>query len=378
MAQPIYNNNNVYILGAGFSADARVPVVQHFLTKMRDSVDWLQSAQPRNASQRLKHTEDVFRFRQEASAAAYRVNINVEDIEQLFSLASATEASAFDDSIIESIASTIDYSVKTATQDHLDLLIPRDSLPAFPRSEITGPAEEERVASRVPRYDLYTGSLLGLRSPSSINTRKPSENVFITFNYDTVLEESIWNLNLKVNYGLKRAGYEDFTLFDASDGVPVLKLHGSVNWTQPGTSGQQLKVFRDYDSSLPSNLGHILLPPTWQKTFHGPLQSIWDQAVSAISQATRIIIIGFSIPETDIHFKYLLSAGLQKNISLRKILFVNPLRENEFRPRLNKIFHQPFIHSDNLQHFSINVESFVTDLNCMLTIGRGYDPTTLK
>jgi len=35
------------------------------------------------------------------------------------------------------------------------------------------------------------------------------------------------------------------------------------------------------------------------------------------------VIIGFSIPPTDIHFKYLLAAGLQENISLRKIYCVN-------------------------------------------------------
>ena len=58
------------------------------------------------------------------------------------------------------------------------------------------------------------------------------------------------------------------------------------------------------------------------------------------------------MPPTDTHFKYLLIAGLQNNISLRKLLFVNPgldvkkypdeskrLRENLFsilRPELEE------------------------------------------
>ena len=34
-------------------------------------------------------------------------------------------------------------------------------------------------------------------------------------------------------------------------------------------------------------------------------------------------MIGYSIPPTDQHFKYLLAAGLQGNISLRDVVFVN-------------------------------------------------------
>jgi len=51
--------------------------------------------------------------------------------------------------------------------------------------------------------------------------------------------------------------------------------------------------------------------------------------VEALTNATRIVIIGFSIPPTDIHFKYLLAAGLQENISLRKIYCFNPEPEVE-------------------------------------------------
>jgi len=49
--------------------------------------------------------------------------------------------------------------------------------------------------------------------------------------------------------------------------------------------------------------------------------------MSQISRATRLIVMGFSMPPTDLHFKYLLAAGLRENISLREILFVNPSKE---------------------------------------------------
>lgn len=46
--------------------------------------------------------------------------------------------------------------------------------------------------------------------------------------------------------------------------------------------------------------------------------------MGAIASATRIIVLGYSMPTIDQHFKYLLAAGLQRNISLRNIFFVNP------------------------------------------------------
>jgi hypothetical protein len=38
---PRAGNSNVYLLGAGFSADAGLPTIADFLNQMRDSTDWL-------------------------------------------------------------------------------------------------------------------------------------------------------------------------------------------------------------------------------------------------------------------------------------------------------------------------------------------------
>ena len=47
-----YNDNNVYILGAGFSAEAGLPVISSFLARMRDAVDWLDK---NGTSLRVRH-----------------------------------------------------------------------------------------------------------------------------------------------------------------------------------------------------------------------------------------------------------------------------------------------------------------------------------
>ena len=70
----------------------------------------------------------------------------------------------------------------------------------------------------------------------------------------------------------------------------------------------------------------IFVPPTWHKGWDlaHPVSAVWDAAREALRTARRIIIIGYSVPATDLHFKYLLAAGFQENAWLSKVFFVNP------------------------------------------------------
>ncbi|MDR8391961.1 hypothetical protein NC796_12455 [Aliifodinibius sp. S!AR15-10] len=101
----LHNDHNVFILGAGFSAPAGLPVISNFLIKMRDA---REDCVDKGKTDEVRHIDEVMKFRLQASSASYRININPEDIEQLFSLASASnsETSA---SIRRAICSTIDY-----------------------------------------------------------------------------------------------------------------------------------------------------------------------------------------------------------------------------------------------------------------------------
>src|SRR5437899_10255807 len=83
---PRAGNSNVYLLGAGFSADAGLPTIAEFLNQMRDSTDWL-GQQGREAE--LTAVDAVLEFRHNAAAAGYRVNVDLDNIEDLFSLAAA-------------------------------------------------------------------------------------------------------------------------------------------------------------------------------------------------------------------------------------------------------------------------------------------------
>ena len=69
----------------------------------------------------------------------------------------------------------------------------------------------------------------------------------------------------------------------------------------------------------------FIVPPTWNKTGYGNrLTPVWTAAYQEIKEAARVIIIGYSLPETDSFFKYLLALGLSENDSLQQIIVVNP------------------------------------------------------
>src|SRR4030095_15040462 len=110
MANNPTTNHNVYVLGAGFSVDGGIPIVSDFLERMADSVDWLDE---QNRTREADAIRKVFEFRLRAAGAAYRALIDVENIEELFSLASACEGEAITDYITLAIAATIDVARST-------------------------------------------------------------------------------------------------------------------------------------------------------------------------------------------------------------------------------------------------------------------------
>jgi hypothetical protein len=312
-------DHNVYILGAGFSFDGGLPLLNNFLERMGDCLDWLI----KQDRQREMHAiQQVFALRFFAAGAAYRANINVENIEELFSLVSASEGEQRTEHITTAIAATLDFARITAPPVTCRCVrIIDDTL--------------KEARDNLSLYQLYAEINGNLHDEPSAN-----KNSVITFNYDTLLEDGLASSGIEFTYGLPEAAADYQVGAKCSKNVedttfPVYKLHGSVNWSVESPSSQKVKVYWDY-SDVAKNERILLVPPTWRKVFGDHLTSVWDKSVRAISEATRIVVLGFSMPPTDTHFKYLLIAGLQTNISLRRLVFVNPGLDESKHPRENK------------------------------------------
>lgn len=195
----------------------------------------------------------------------------------------------------------------------------------------------------LPHHD-YEQLLTGIQN-------RAGDCAFLTFNYDVALDHAFVAAGLPVDYALSE---------NPSAGVPLLKLHGSLNWLgctgcgavraldlrqfisrppraswrpRPGTR-QAMRVSRALQ-----HLGHhcekdtgkaepALVPPSWNKTqYHGQFARVWKRAAIELSQAEVIAVIGYSFPQSDAFFRDLLAIGLTGSARLRRFQVINPDKE---------------------------------------------------
>ncbi|WP_321430846.1 SIR2 family protein [uncultured Methanolobus sp.] len=185
---------------------------------------------------------------------------------------------------------------------------------------------------------------------------------FISLNYDILLDNALTKLgdggasNIDLNYGIRfrnekhrRSGHQNDDTWSVPrvKNVPLLKLHGSLNWIYcptcnsikitPKRKGIVDDIFKDSepcDSPFckdgASEQKPIVVPPTFTKAYENPfLVSIWLQAEKVLQNATRIYFIGYSMPEADIHIQYLLKRSLFRQNGIHpKIIIIDKKNEH--------------------------------------------------
>ncbi|WNM57329.1 hypothetical protein [Candidatus Nitrospira allomarina] len=133
--------------------------------------------------------------------------------------------------------------------------------------------------------------------------------------------------------GLEKLGQGGFN-------VKLLKLHGSLNWLQcprcmrlyARFSGKEAMYnfinpmpCRHCDTNFPEEQGNHLLVsnlimPTFIKDLSNPqYKIIWQNAGIEISEATRIVFIGYSLPSADFEMRQLLSRMMRKNTNIEVV-----------------------------------------------------------
>lgn len=159
----------------------------------------------------------------------------------------------------------------------------------------------------------------------------------ISFNWELLLDniifEPLFRLeNLCVDYGTDfEMIKEDGLLISAYRGssYKLLKLHGSMNWMCCWKCHKRFFAFADKiiipffekrTFKCPNCGGHLyplIVPPTFQKFKRrfefNFLRDIWLEANKALTEARKIIIVGYSFPEDDVHFKHFLQGAVAEN-----------------------------------------------------------------
>lgn len=162
---------------------------------------------------------------------------------------------------------------------------------------------------------------------------------YITFNYDCFLEDALTLENRKFKY-IDRNSYSENQEALLDKGIPIVKLHGSLNWNEklkgdfykidyrlPYSKKYQIcpKYVDDYNWDQPA-----IIPPTIFKQEinddsrieHNLTQTIlqqWRTAITMLELADKIIFVGYSFPISDFHSKRIFQiANMIRKIETKK------------------------------------------------------------
>lgn len=383
-------NDNVIIFGAGASVDAGIPVLRNFVDCM-----WEIAIRGRVGDRNLDEKDrnifnDAMKMRDHLNSYHGRASFDDRNIEDILSILTFKEMAEDNNSndylsiIRKAISRTIELTCNVKHVSRLDI---DDTVSAYERSSrragLSSPTESNI-------YSSFWNSFIKIRdNQADKTTRHSSLPTIISFNYDLVFERSLLRSFIEtthiekppldqfsINYfhknspnitykicceyhqpknssktylktHLEACGEQDST---NSTIIPFLKLHGSLNfWHNPENNIAPPKDINQNTSLSIALDDPYILPPIFNKTStDGPLE-MWAEAIRQLRNAKHIIIVGYSLPRTDIYMQYFLKAAVGPNNNLSRIivfdptLFRNEKQANEMRQRYTECF-APQIH----------------------------------
>jgi hypothetical protein len=309
--------NTVFILGAGASADSGTPVMSTFL----DVAEALyRTNQVGDAAEDFRAIIDARSKLQMASSKSSLNILNIEDVFAAFEMGNTVEA------------------LPGYTPEQIAALLRSERRVISKTLGLTQRFRQNGSGNFSPPdpYGRFAQLVKALRQDAN-----PPHNIaVITFNYDIGCDFAIATGGVAYSYFLGD--------FESSSGVvPLLKLHGSLNWGRASddsiipcrmedffSNGYTLEHrpgkdywILDFGSRLeacPYLRGKnapepFIVPPTWDKTqYHKQIGRVWRKAAEVLRGADNIFISGYSLPPSDSFFRYLYAIGTVSEVVLRR------------------------------------------------------------
>lgn len=195
------------------------------------------------------------------------------------------------------------------------------------------PSEAERLRNAELRFELLRFIAMSMRKNVPLSERASRlfskflsavsndcdcprrDNLILSFNYDTLIEDQIRQdpflfQTVSVDYGVNMEFADRFAVSERrSRTVDLLKLHGSLNWYSVKGAGEEFdlknvcRVERgDGDFPMYEKDNPIFIPMAHAKEsfLKGSLFNvIWAKADYYLSNADEIFVIGYGFPQTD-------------------------------------------------------------------------------
>ncbi|MDB5988966.1 MAG: hypothetical protein JWQ10_369 [Herbaspirillum sp.] len=317
-------SNVVFILGAGASKQCGAPLMGDFLDIANNLF------RSKLVEDKRVQFERVFAAIGELQAVHSKAQLDLNNIESIFTVLELGRIiqkipGIPTSEIPETIASLKELIVKT-----LEVTI------KFPTNQTyIGPPKP---------YEAFTSLLTHLQKEAF-----PHQTAaVISFNYDIAADIAMCRAGQGPNYIIENAPGNHL-------GIPLLKLHGSLNWATESVSRKirPLHLFNYLQRYIPNGYSEhasievpigshladyfkqiesmqvdqepVIVPPSWNKAdYHAALSDVWAAAAQHLSEAEYIYVIGYSLPETDSFFRHLYALGSVGTTPLRKFAVFNP------------------------------------------------------
>jgi len=332
--------NTCFIIGAGFSAPAKIPVKRELL-------------------------QNIFRPGNEKCLEYIQKILGVETRNILLKDAPLEDIFSFLDKIITENGSVGDFDIKAAYDARYELI-------EFLIKELNAPLKEMYGEFR---YEYFFKTL------AERKLKHNETNTIVTFNWDTIPDFYI-NRALKflgrnngVDYGCVDWSVEDnyvpssWRKAQGYQTIKVLKLHGSINWSYIKSNGGLYvdEQYGDYPKGFlikpedRKKYEHIFMTPTFIKDLSIlPAKSIWYNAGLDLAEARRVVFLGYSLPPADYEFRYILMSTAVRNKGNKIRVLLYPNSPPEKNADLRKSFSTLFIDND-LDFVEMDITDFLTN-----------------
>jgi hypothetical protein len=375
----------VFILGAGFSKPAGFPLQREILQAIIDNPYLLGAGIFDSPEVPIKEFE-----KQRSRLVVFLNKVfrrKEQSLEDIFTLLDQT---------ISERGALLDYS-------YTKLILLREQWIRCILFVLHACSARHLRQKKSPYFD-FAEALINVRIKGKVNGDPFS---IISLNWDSLLEDSLFStlrrkrllrqvdvdycvyttpMNMDTRFGPHMPGPKQKAA--ARLNTKILKLHGSATWLRCPSSGlvftalgQKENPFDAYftprispflnkykdpaDKSKPSLLEPYIIAPTYAKVFDFPhIKTVWQSAYVELREATNVVFIGYSMPDSDYHFRTLLRRALLPGTAITVVLsqaddptYAVTDRERQFLPESR--YKQLFVTNPTFEYNG--VEAFIQD-----------------
>jgi len=318
--------NSVFILGAGASVHAGIPVMKDFLEVVED----IHRGSGKHWSE-YSAFDLVVRGRQELAAVQSKARFDIRNLESVFAAFEVAtifgELGRLSGTDVQTLLPAIRRVIVITLEKRMEFEV---------SNGIIQPSHHYKMFATLMQALLAKGEVVSI----------------ITFNYDIGLDFALRAQKLFIDYCLVDAPSPDEPRID------LMKLHGSINWAECNECKRQILVhqvldavndeekrFRLEGGAPPkitlrvgerfATLEHcgvnscgpdaVIVPPTADKGgAHELLRPVWRRAAQHLREADNVFVLGYSWPNGDQFFRQLYALGTVGPRLLRKFWVFNP------------------------------------------------------